>query len=57
MTLPEVLAMVLYGLTILPSCILAIWYRKGPAVWLIEKASIITDMRTMTMVDMLVIWC
>jgi hypothetical protein len=29
----------------------------GPAVWLIEKASIITDIRTMTMVDMLVIWC
>jgi hypothetical protein len=29
----------------------------GPAVWLIEKASIITDMRTMTMVDMLEIWC
>jgi len=29
----------------------------GPAVWLIAKASIITDIRTMTMVDMLVIWC
>ena len=29
----------------------------GPAVWLMEKASIITDIRTMTMVDMLVIWC
>jgi hypothetical protein len=29
----------------------------GPAVWLIENASIITDIRTMTMVAMLVIWC
>lgn len=29
----------------------------GPAVRLIEKASIITDIRTMTMVDMPVIWC
>ena len=29
----------------------------GPAVWLIEKASIITDIRTITMVDMLEIWC
>jgi len=34
-TAPEILAVVLYGLTILPSCILAIWYRRGPAIWLI----------------------
>jgi len=34
-TSPKTLAMILYGLTILPSCILAIWYRRGPATWLI----------------------
>jgi len=31
---PEVIAIVLYGLTILPSCILAIWFRKQMAIWL-----------------------
>jgi hypothetical protein len=34
-TVPEIAALVLYGLTILPACILAIWYRRGPAWWLI----------------------
>lgn len=32
---PEVVAIVLYGLTVLPSCILAIWFRKRAARWLI----------------------
>jgi len=32
---PEVVAIVLYGLTVLPSCILAIWFRKRAATWLI----------------------
>jgi hypothetical protein len=34
-TVPETVATVLYGFTILPSCILAIWRRKVPAIWLI----------------------
>ena len=32
---PEVVAIILYGLTILPACILAIWFRKQAALWLI----------------------
>jgi hypothetical protein len=39
-TAPEVVAILLYGLTILPSCILAIWYRKAAAIWLITLAAI-----------------
>lgn len=39
-SLPEVVAIVLYGLTILPSCILAIWFRKQAATWLIILAPI-----------------
>ncbi len=39
-TVPEVVALVLYGLSILPSCILAIWYRKSSAVWLIALSGI-----------------
>jgi hypothetical protein len=31
---PEVLAILLYGLTILPSCILAIWFMRYAALWL-----------------------
>jgi hypothetical protein len=31
---PEIVAISLYGLTILPSCILAIWFRKYAAIWL-----------------------
>ena len=31
---PEVLAILLNGLTILPSCILAIWFTKPAALWL-----------------------
>lgn len=34
-TAPEVLAIVLYGLTILPACLLAIRFRRAPAWWLI----------------------
>jgi hypothetical protein len=34
-SLPEVVAIVLYGVTILLSCILAIWFRKLMATWLI----------------------
>jgi hypothetical protein len=34
-TLPEIIAITLYGLTILPSCVLAIWFRKYAAFWLI----------------------
>ena len=39
-TAPGIAALVLYGLTILPSCILAIWYRKSSAVWLIVLSAI-----------------
>jgi hypothetical protein len=39
-TTPEIVAIVLYGLTILPSCILVIWYRKAAAIWLITLAAI-----------------
>jgi hypothetical protein len=31
---PEVVAILLYGLTILPSCILAIWFMRSAALWL-----------------------
>ena len=31
---PEVLTILLYGLTILPSCILAIWFMRYAALWL-----------------------
>jgi hypothetical protein len=34
-TAPEIAAYVLYGLTILPCCLLAIWYPKWPAWWLV----------------------
>jgi hypothetical protein len=34
-TLPEVVALVLYGLTILPCCVLAIWRQKFAGWWLI----------------------
>jgi len=34
-TAPEIVAIILYGFTILPSCILAIWRRRISAVWLI----------------------
>ena len=33
--LPEVIALVLYGLTILPACIIAVWHRVWAANWLI----------------------
>ena len=39
-TLPEIVALILYGLTILPSCILAIWFRKYAATWLIALTPI-----------------
>jgi hypothetical protein len=32
---PEIVAILLYGLTILPSCILAIWFLKYATTWLI----------------------
>jgi hypothetical protein len=31
---PEVLVILLYGLTILPSCIFAIWFMRYAALWL-----------------------
>ncbi len=34
-TSPEIIAMLLYGLTFLPACILAIWFRKPAAWWLL----------------------
>jgi hypothetical protein len=37
---PEVLATLLYGLTILPSCILAIWFTRYAALWLMLLAPI-----------------
>jgi hypothetical protein len=37
---PEVLAILLYGLTILPSCILAIWFIRYAALWLMLLAPI-----------------
>jgi hypothetical protein len=35
---PEVLAILLYGLTILPACILAIWFMRYAALWLMLLA-------------------
>jgi hypothetical protein len=40
-TLPEVVALALYGLTILPSCIIAIWYRRLVAYWLIALSPVV----------------
>jgi hypothetical protein len=37
---PEVLTILLYGLTILPSCILAIWFMRYAALWLMLLAPI-----------------
>ena len=37
---PEIIAIVLYGLTVLPSCILAIWFQKRAAIWLIALSPI-----------------
>ena len=37
---PEIVAIILYGITILPSCILAIWFRKYAAMWLIALSPI-----------------
>jgi hypothetical protein len=34
-TTPEIFALILYGLTILPSCILAIWFQRRAAIWLL----------------------
>ena len=34
-TTPEVFVLALYGLTILPSCILAIWFQRRAAIWLL----------------------
>jgi hypothetical protein len=39
-SIPEVLAILLYGLTILPSCILAIWFRTYASLWLMLLAPI-----------------
>jgi hypothetical protein len=39
-SVPEVLAILLYGLTILPSCILAIWFMRYAALWLMLLAPI-----------------
>ena len=37
---PEVMVILLYGLTILPSCILAIWFTGYAAIWLMFLAPI-----------------
>jgi len=37
---PEVVALSLYGLTLLPCCIIAIWFRKPVALWLVALTSI-----------------
>lgn len=37
-TAPERLALMLYALTILPACILAIWYRRASGFWLVALA-------------------
>jgi hypothetical protein len=39
-SVPEVLAIILYGLTILPSCILAIWFMRYTALWLMLLAAL-----------------
>ena len=39
-TTPEIAAIALYGLTILPASILSIWYRKIAACWLIALSPI-----------------
>jgi hypothetical protein len=39
-TAPEIAAIALYGLTILPASILSIWYRKIAAFWLIALSPI-----------------
>jgi hypothetical protein len=39
-TAPEVVAIAFYGLTILPACLLAIWFRRAPAWWLIALSPI-----------------
>lgn len=39
-TAPEILAIVLYGLSILPACIVAIWYRRAAAIWLFVLSGI-----------------
>ena len=39
-TFPEIIAVSLYGLTILPSCILAIWFYRPSAFWLIALSPI-----------------
>jgi hypothetical protein len=37
---PEIIAFVLYGLTMFPACILAMWFRKYAATWLIILSAI-----------------
>ncbi len=37
---PEVVAISLYGLTALPSCILAIWFPRNVAIWLFALSAI-----------------
>ena len=39
-TLPEIIASLLYGLTILPACLLAVWKRKIAALWLLFLAPV-----------------
>ena len=34
-TMVEIIALGFYGFTVLPMCILAIWYRRFSAIWLI----------------------
>ncbi len=39
-TAPEIFALLLYGLTILPSCILAIWHARLAGFWLLSLTPI-----------------
>jgi hypothetical protein len=39
-TFPEILAVVLYGFTIVPACIAAIWRRRAAAIWLFVLSGI-----------------
>jgi hypothetical protein len=34
-TAPEIVAIILYGMTILPACVLAIWFQRKAAFWLV----------------------
>ena len=39
-TKPDIVAVVFYGMTLLPSCILAIWFQRRAAIWLLLLSGI-----------------